>query len=64
MFRFHLAGRDSFQFFFRFLSFRTGGVEDAHLTLAAIPFQVGVNNALIFLPLQRNEKKSVEFPFL
>ena len=46
------------------LAFRTTGVEDAQLTLAVIPFQVGANNSLIFLPLQTYEKKFAEFPFL
>ena len=44
--------------------FRVTGIEDTHLTLAAIPFQVGVNNFLISLPLQTYEEKFAEFPFL
>ena len=31
------------------LTFTTTGIEDTHLTLAVIPFQVGVNNSFIFL---------------
>ena len=34
------------------LAFRTTIIEDAHLTLAAIPFKVEANNYSIFLPLQ------------
>ena len=37
--------------------FRTTGVEDTRLTLAAIPFQVGVNNSLNFLLLQTFKNK-------
>ena len=37
-------------------------VEDTYLTLAAaIPFQVGVNNSLIILPLQAYKKKWPSF---
>ena len=34
------------------LAFRATVIEDTHLTLAAIPFNVEANNPLIFLPLQ------------
>ena len=34
------------------LAFKTTAVEDTHLTLAVYPFQVGLNNSLIFLSLQ------------
>ena len=33
-------------------TFRMTGVEDTHLALAVIPFDVGANNSLIFLLLQ------------
>ena len=39
------------------LVFRMTEVEDTHLTLAVILFQVRVNNSLDFLPLQTYEKK-------
>ena len=39
--------------------FRTTGVEDAHLTLAVIPFLVRVTNFLIFLLAQ-----AYKLPFL
>ena len=32
------------------------GIEDTHLTLTAILFQVGINNSLNFLSLQAYEK--------
>ena len=34
------------------LAFRMTVIEDTHLTLAVIPFNVEANNSLIFLPLQ------------
>ena len=37
-------------------AFRATIVEDTHLTLAAFPFSVGVNNAVFFWPLQTYEK--------
>ena len=43
------------------LAFKTTSVEDTHLTLASIPFQVGVNDSLIILPLQTDEKKFDDF---
>ena len=46
------------------LAFRTTKIEDAHLTLAVIPFKLEANNFLNFLPLQKYEKKFAEFPFL
>ena len=46
------------------LAFKTTRVKDTQLTLATIPFQVGVNNSLLFLTLQTYEKKFAEFPFL
>ena len=46
------------------LAFTTTIIEDAHLTLAVIPFKVQANNSLIFLPLQTCERKFAEFPFL
>ena len=46
------------------LAFKTTIIEDTHLTLAAIPFNVEANNSLIFLPLQTYEKRFAEFPFL
>ena len=39
------------------LEFRMTGVEDRHLKLAAISFQVEVNNSFIFLPLNSYKKK-------
>ena len=45
------------------LAFRTTIIEDTHLTLAAIPFNVEANNSLIFLLLQTYEKNLAEFPF-
>ena len=35
---------------------KTTGMEDTYRTLTAIPFQVGVNNSLMFLSLQAYEK--------
>ena len=46
------------------LAFTTTIIEDTHLTLAAILFQVEANNSFIFLLLQTYEKKFAEFPFL
>ena len=46
------------------LAFKMTIIKDTHLTLAAIPFKVEVNNSLIFLPLQTYEKKFAELPFL
>ena len=46
------------------LAFRTKGIEDTNLTLAAILFQAEVNNPLIFVLLQTYEKKFAQFPFL
>ena len=46
------------------LAFGTTIIEDTHLTLAVILFKVEANNSLIFLPLQIQEKKFAEFPFL
>ena len=46
------------------LAFRTTIIKDPHLTPAVIPFNVGANNPLIFLPLQTYAKKFAEFPFL
>ena len=46
------------------LAFRTTGIEGAHLTLLAIPFQVGVNYSSNFSLLQTYKKKLAEFPFL
>ena len=46
------------------LVFRATIIEDTHLTLAIIAFKVEANNSLIFLPLQTQEKKFAEFPFL
>ena len=46
------------------LAFRRTIIEDKHLTLAVIPFKVETNHPLIFLPLQKYEKKFAEFPFL
>ena len=45
------------------LAFRATIIEDTHLTLAAIPFNVEANNCLIFLLLQTYEKNIAEFPF-
>ena len=39
------------------LEFKTTGVEDTHLALAAISFKVEVNNFLILLLLQIFEEK-------
>ena len=47
-----------------YLAFRTIGIEDTHQTLAAIPFQVGVNNSLNLSSLQAYKKKFEKFPFL
>ena len=45
------------------LAFGMARIEDTNLTLAAITFQVGMNNS-IFLQLQTYEQKIAEFPFL
>ena len=37
------------------LALKMTGVDNTHLTQAAIPFQVAVNNSLIFLLLQTNK---------
>ena len=39
------------------LVFKTTIIEDTHLTLAGIPFNVETNNSLILLPLQIYKKK-------
>ena len=72
MFVFHLAKSANFYWFRYFssssfvrvrrnwsgnLAIRTAGVEDTHLTLAVIPYQVEANISLIFLPLQTYKKK-------
>ena len=46
-----------------YVAFRMTGVEDRHLALAIIPFQVKVNNSLFFLRLQTYVKKLVSFRF-
>ena len=48
-----------------FLPFRTTGVENTHLTLAVISFQVGVNDFLYFIAITDIRKKiCCESPFL
>ena len=46
------------------LAFKTTGLEDKYLTLAAIPFQVGVNISLIFFAVTniRENDCRVSFP--
>ena len=46
------------------LAFRTTGVEDPNLTLAAISFYIGTNHSLYFLLLQLYKKKIADFSFL
>ena len=48
----------------RNLTFITTIIEDTHLTLIGIPFEVEANNSLLFLPLQAYEKKFAEFPLM
>ena len=45
-------------------AFKTVGIEDTHLTLTGVLFQVGANNSLIFLQLQTPEKKFHYIPWL
>ena len=46
------------------IAFKTTGVEDTYLILAANSFQVGVNNSYIFLPVQTYEKKNCQVSVL
>ena len=46
------------------IAFKTTRVKDTHPTLAAVLFQVKVNNSIFFLALQTYKKKFAEFPFL
>ena len=46
------------------LAFKTTIIENAHLTLAVIPFKIRASNFLIFLPLQTYEKQFAEFLLL
>ena len=43
------------------LTFKSTGVEDTHLTLAVISFNVGVNNSFNVLPLQTYKKQLPSF---
>ena len=67
---FHFGSSSRYSGFFVFTLFflfacaatnRATNVQDTLLTLAVMPFQVGVNNSVFFLGLQTYEKKIAGF---